>query len=227
MKILAPAKINLALDILGKDPRGYHHVHTVFQEIPDLYDEIEISESKTPTSHPASDLLKGIYGTDRNIAITIRKNIPRSAGLGGESSCTAAILKALNTLWELDLSIEELQNLAAQISTDAPFFILGGTALGTHFGEKIEPLPTIENISFKVFARGQKDPHKTRNAYQKLDLSQCGKDKYKTQKLIEAIYRKDSRGIIANIHNDFETLTPPPTGEHLSGSGPSTFTVSH
>lgn len=225
MKVFAPAKINLALDVLGKDPSGYHHIHTVFQEIPDLYDEIEIVESEVSTSHPAIQLLKGVAKTDRNVAISIKKNIPRGSGLGGESSCTAAILKALNALWELNLTTEELQNLAAQLSADAPFFILGGTALGTHFGEKIEPLPAIEKIHFKIIARGADDKNKTRNAYKKLDLSSCGQNRHKTKNLISAIQNGDAAEIIANLHNDFETITPVASGEHLSGSGPSTFKI--
>lgn len=92
-------------------------------------------------------------GPKKFIHITIKKNIPVSSGLGGASSDAAAVLKGLNTFWNLKIPTRKLLALAARLGMDVPFFIIGGTALGTHFGEKITPLPPLKNIKFKIFAK--------------------------------------------------------------------------
>lgn len=240
IKIFAPTKINLCLDILKKHSSGFHEIQTVFQQIDGLCDEIEIKEipktallkSANSLAHRAAELLQKKFKIKKSITIKIKKNIPRSSGLGSESSCAAAVLKALNKLWNLKLSTKKLTKIASQVGMDVPFFIVGGTALGTHFGEKITPLKPIKNIHFTVFASSSRDRQKTKNAYAKLNLKKCGLQKSQTKKLLTAIKnskkissKKITKIIVENIHNDFETLTPTKPGHHLSGSGPSTFTV--
>lgn len=257
MKLLAPAKINLALDILKKNPLGYHEIQTVYHEIPELADEIEILDTKngdriqtvfpvttatsiatptpsllaiTPSAPPpnivyqALQLFKKTYKINKFADIKIKQNIPRASGLGGASSDAAAVLKGLNKLWNLNLSIQKLMSLAAELGMDVPFFIVGGTALGTHFGEKITPLNPV-TIKFKINPATSNIPEKTKQAYSALDLSLCGKNKKKTKTLLKAIENSDNQTIIKNLHNDFETLFPVKKSKHLSGAGPSTFTV--
>ncbi len=114
---------------------------------------------------------------------------------------------------------------------DVPFFIIGGTALATHFGEKIKPLPAIKNIKFRIFPRSAEDSlkkntvSKTASAYASLDLSLCGKNLTKTKSILKAIKKSDKKSILANLHNDFEIISPQKPPNHLSGSGPSTFTA--
>lgn len=230
MKIYAAAKLNLCLDILKKDTNGYHEIRTVLYEYKGLRNEIEIEESQhsqniaTPQgpAGKAYTLLKNRHNPTKNLSIKITRNIPPGSGLGGESSNAAAILKALNQIWNLKLSTEQLQQYAAEIGMDTPFFIEGGTAIGTHFGEKITPLPHIK-LSLKIHHRGSSDPQKTQHAYQSLNLNLCGKNTTKTEKLIRAIRDNDLESIEDNLHNDFETIMPSPMGQHLSGAGPSTF----
>lgn len=265
MKLLAPAKINLALDILKKDPLGYHEIQIVYHEIPELADEVEILDTEekdnihvdltgvpsrgtaatatqvttsTTTTAPATtqatpppnivyqalQLFKKTYKINKFVSIKITKNIPYSSGLGGASSDAAAILKGLNKLWNLNLSDQKLMSLAAELGMDVPFFIVGGTAFGTHFGEKITPLKQI-TIKFKINPATSNIPEKTKQAYSSLNLSLCGKNIKKTKALLEAIENSDNKAIITNLHNDFETLFPVKKSEHLSGAGPSTFTV--
>lgn len=277
IKILAPAKINLCLDVLKRTASGYHKIQTVFQEAPEIYDEIKIESTKKQdslsiiysakfsklksTTH-ANNLNKEniqiLKNSSKNLAfralqllrntlknnpglkilkkfahISIKKNIPISSGLGGASSDAAAVLKGLNKLWNLKLSQKKLLQLAAKLGKDVPFFIIGGTALGTNYGEKITPLPPIKNIKFKIFPTAQPKAgalsfHKTQSAYATLDLTLCGKNNNKTKNLITAIKKNDTKNIIKNLHNDFETLKPYnhlPKTYHLSGSGPSTFTA--
>jgi len=229
MKILAPAKINLALDVLRKDSSGYHEIQTVFHEAQELHNEVEITESPQASenndlAHLAFQLIKRKFQINKNVRIHIKRNIPPGSGLGGESSNAAAVLKALNKLWELNLSSMQLQKLAAEIGMDVPFFIIGGTAFGENFGEKITPLTPVE-IKFEIAIEAVNTPDKTQLAYQSLDLSRCGKNLDKTKKLLKAIENRDHQGIIQNLHNDFETEFIVKKGQHLSGSGPSTFSV--
>ncbi|MFH1534269.1 MAG: 4-(cytidine 5'-diphospho)-2-C-methyl-D-erythritol kinase [Nitrospirota bacterium] len=239
IKISAPAKINLCLDILKKDKSGYHEIRTVFHELPNLADELKIYESKesdhTSTVddlipqennlvHKALKLLKKDQNISTNAKIIIHKRIPIAAGLGGASSDAAATLKGLNELWNLNLSTEKLLDLAFQLGADVPFFILGGTALGEHYGEKLTPLKPIKCVKFTIQAKeNYPQEDKTAQMYASLDLSLCGKNTEKTNLLLEGIEKEDPNLIIQNLHNDFETITPPPKNHHLTGSGPSTF----
>jgi 4-diphosphocytidyl-2-C-methyl-D-erythritol kinase len=176
-------------------------------------------------AHKALLLLKRTYKIKKFVAITITKNISLSSGLGGSSSDAAATLKGLNKLWNLKISTKKLLSLAAKLGMDVPFFIIGGTVLATHFGEKVKALKPIKSIKFKVSPVSSSSTSKTASAYSSLDLSLCGKNLTQTKVLLNAISKRDKKSIIANLHNDFETLTPQKNGHHLSGSGPSTFTA--
>jgi 4-diphosphocytidyl-2-C-methyl-D-erythritol kinase len=233
MKLKAFAKINLALDILGKDESTYHEIQTIFHEVPDLFDELEIMKSdhdqvicenipeEENLAYKALKLLKQKFEIEKFIKIIINKNIPLSSGLGGGSSDAAATLKGLNQLWNLDLSPEQLMEIAAELGMDVPFFILGGTALGTHFGEKITPLPSLKH-HFRIHPKSGQS-QKTSSAYSSLDLSKCGQNLEKTKKLIAALQQE--KFLPELIHNDFESISLIPKNHHLSGSGPTTFTI--
>lgn len=230
MKFYASAKLNLCLDILKKTESGYHEIRTVFYEHEELKNEIEIKEapfqhnSSTPQgpAGKAYTLLKNLYKPRENLSIKITRNIPPGSGLGGESSNAATILKALNKIWNLRLSIEQLQQHAAEIGMDVPFFLVGGTAIGTHYGEIITPLPN-HKLPTEVRIKSILVDDKTTNAYANLDLQKCGKQAEKTEALINAIKNHNLKNIVHNLHNDFETLTATQSGYHLSGSGPSCF----
>jgi len=248
MKFLATAKINLSLDILGKDSSGYHEMQTVFQEIKEIADEIEITPSKNKDITPSfvapkvsavgatqkSDnlifkalmLIKQTFKINKFVKIKIKKNIPFASGLGGGSSNAAAVLKGLNKLWKLGLSKKRLANLGEKLGMDVPFFIYGGTALGKHYGEKITPLRAIKCIKFKVNPLKSKEiGQKTKRAYKKLNLKKCGKNLQKTKLLIKGIKTGNKKLILENLHNDFETIIKTTKNNHLSGAGPSTFRV--
>ncbi|AAC07027.1 4-(cytidine 5'-diphospho)-2-C-methyl-D-erythritol kinase [Aquifex aeolicus] len=159
IKVLSPAKINLGLWVLGRLPSGYHEILTLYQEIP-FYDEIYIREGvlrvETNIGIPQEENLvyKGlreferITGIEINYSIFIQKNIPPGAGLGGGSSNLAVVLKKVNELLGSPLSEEELRELVGSISADAPFFLLGKSAIGRGKGEVLEPVET--EISGKI-----------------------------------------------------------------------------
>jgi 4-diphosphocytidyl-2-C-methyl-D-erythritol kinase len=153
----APAKINLALDVLFKRPDGYHEVEMIMTTV-DLADRIELKEITgnhiqilshnrfVPDDHrnlayQAAFILKERFGINKGVSITIEKNIPVAAGLAGGSSDAAATLRGLNRLWKLGLSMDELAEIGAEIGSDVSFCVYGGTALARGRGEKITHLP--------------------------------------------------------------------------------------
>ena len=153
MRMYAPAKINWTLEVVGKRSDGYHELRTILQTV-ELADMLEISEGDAirlevegPHEMSEDDLilraarrLREESGHSGGATIRLEKRIPVSAGLGGGSSDAAATLRGLNVLWGLNWKKERLADVAASVSSDAPFFMYGGTALVWGRGELIEPL---------------------------------------------------------------------------------------
>lgn len=185
MKIKAPAKVNLTLEVLKRRKDGYHEIRSILQTI-ELYDELEIEESNKPEFFcsrqdlnsednlvvKAVRLLQESSGCRKSVRIRLKKNIPVAAGLGGGSSDTAAALRILNTLWELNLSTGELIRLAARLGSDVPYFILGGTALVRGRGEIVKPLPPVVPCwSVLLVPPVETHPDKTARMYRALTES--------------------------------------------------------
>lgn len=158
----AYAKINLTLDVLGKREDGYHRLASVMQAIA-LHDTLRIQTQEDGVISCFCD--RAELQTDDNLAlraaqllagtaperrlgaeIELRKEVPTQAGLGGGSSDGANVLTALNALWRLNLPKERLEALAAQLGSDVPFFVRGGTALIEGRGEYVTPLPDAEAL---------------------------------------------------------------------------------
>ena len=147
------AKVNLTLEILGKRRDGYHNLASVMQTV-DLFDEVDLLESDyldvvcegidiPPESNlalRAAQVLQQQTGYSKGARIEIKKNIPVSAGLGGGSTDAAAVLRGLNKLWRLQLSPDELTMIAAEVGSDEPFLVRGGTALVQGRGEEVTPI---------------------------------------------------------------------------------------
>jgi 4-diphosphocytidyl-2-C-methyl-D-erythritol kinase len=151
------AKINLSLRILGKRRDGYHEVVTVLQTV-SLHDELHIlgreddrlvlscSSVDVPTDETnliirAARLLSDKYDLRRGADFHLEKKIPPGGGLGGASSNAAVALLGLARLWELDLSLSQLVEIASQLGADVPFFFIGGRAVGTGTGTEVRPFP--------------------------------------------------------------------------------------
>lgn len=157
----AHAKINLGLYVLGKRSDGYHDIWTIFQELEfhdTLYFRKHADKLLITTDHPslpvgennlvwqAVRLLSRRTSCPENVAIHLEKRIPLGAGLGGGSSNAAATLRGMNRLFQLGLPLNELAALAAELGSDVPFFLHGGTALATGRGENIHPLSDISPV---------------------------------------------------------------------------------
>ena len=154
IKLFSPAKINLGLWVIGKRSDGYHEIITLYREIP-FYDEIIIREGplrvETNIGIPQEEnyVYKGLVEFQRrlnreiDLTIYIHKNIPVGSGLGGGSSNLAIVMKKVNELLGNPLTEEELTELVSNISADAPFFLIGGTAVGRGKGEILEPVECL------------------------------------------------------------------------------------
>lgn len=149
------AKINLHLRVVNRRPDGYHEIETVFQsvELADLLSveaassgvELEILEGDVPggqenLAYRAAAEFLNRWVPDGGVRIGLRKRIPVGGGLGGGSSNAATILLALRALFGVPASRTELSPVARELGADVPYFLVGGTALGTGRGDDIEPL---------------------------------------------------------------------------------------
>lgn len=158
LEVSAPAKINLNLRILGKRPDGFHELETLITEVA-LHDrltftkrshgvEFTCSRSDLETADNlvvrAVRLLERESGSTLPVGIHLEKRTPSGAGLGGGSSDAAATLKAVRQLYELPIGDQRLETLAADLGSDVPFFLRGGTAWCRGRGEQLESVE-LEN----------------------------------------------------------------------------------
>jgi 4-diphosphocytidyl-2-C-methyl-D-erythritol kinase len=183
--LIAPAKINLYLEILGDRPDGYHELAMILQSI-DLADQIDLRPISTDTirihcDHPqvpqdnsnlayrAVELMAqqfpDVFARLGGVEITIKKHIPVAAGLAGGSTDAAAVLVGIDMMWQLGLTQPELQDLAAKLGSDVPFCLAGGTALATGRGEQLSPLPSLDSL-YVVLAKDRTLMISTPWAYQ-------------------------------------------------------------
>ena len=154
----APAKINLILRVGSPDDSGYHPLVTVFQAV-DVWDEVSVTPADTdqlvvegsvdvsgvPADHTnivwrAVDAMAHVRHQREPLAITITKSIPVAGGMAGGSADAAATLVAVNELWQMGLTIQELTAIAATLGADVPFSLVGGVALGEGRGDILTPL---------------------------------------------------------------------------------------
>lgn len=165
--LIAPAKINLYLEIIGDRADGYHELVMILQSI-NLADQINLRASSTDSirvrcNHPqvptdqtnlayrAAELMTKefpqAFSQFGGVDISITKNIPVAAGLAGGSTNAAAVLVGMDLLWNLGLTLVELEELGATLGSDVPFCIAGGTAIATGRGDQLSPLPNLNNLS--------------------------------------------------------------------------------
>jgi 4-diphosphocytidyl-2-C-methyl-D-erythritol kinase len=175
----AYAKVNWALEVLQRRPDGYHEVRTVIQTI-DVCDTLELQpaaelrleandEGLPPAEEnlvmKAAHLLRERADGLSGARMRLSKAIPVAAGLGGGSSDAAAALRGLNQMWDLDLPREALEQIAARLGSDVPFFVHGGTALAEGRGERITPLPDTPPTELVVALPPLTLADKTRRMY--------------------------------------------------------------
>jgi len=253
LTILAPAKINLTLEVLAKREDGFHEIRSVIQAINlcdslhfQLGDNIEFKSGtagwapqKSLVSRAAS-LLQETTGCKKGASIEIEKRIPLLAGLGGDSSNAASVLRGLNELWGLGLSRDELLKLAPRLGSDVAFFLYGGTALVEGRGEKVTPLPLLPHRwVVMVIPSVPRKPGKTKRLYTSLNASHYT-DGQITERLVAEL-KEGGEFTTSLLFNTFENVTFTRSSKlsvyrshiikigasniHLAGSGPGLFTL--
>lgn len=222
----AYAKLNLTLDVLGKREDGYHDLQSVMQTVSIRDDiEIDIGTGKPWVLKCDKD---GIPCDERNLAwkaaklfcdalhkdpggleIRITKRIPSQAGMGGGSADAAAVLRALNDYYGNPLSILALAELGAQVGSDVPFCVVGGTCMCEGRGEKLRKLPDLPDCIFVVVK--PEFSVSTPELYQKLDTVSI--PKHPDNKAMEsALLAGDLEKVAKNVFNVFDPVV---TEDHL------------
>jgi 4-diphosphocytidyl-2-C-methyl-D-erythritol kinase len=247
---MAPGKINLVLEVLGKRDDGYHEIRSLVQTI-SLYDVLsfelaektsfECTEPSLQTSDnlvvQAAELLREISGYKKGAKIRLEKRIPWG-GLGGGSSDAAATLAALNRLWVLKLKTSDLVELAARLGSDVPFFVHGGTALLEGRGERVIPLAALMPSWFVLLSPSlPKTPGKTQQLYSRLNarhftagqsvyraFKMWSQDRHLSPSLLFNVFDKVAPDAFPGLKDYWKRFEEAGSRDiHLVGSGPALF----
>ncbi|MCI9156646.1 MAG: 4-(cytidine 5'-diphospho)-2-C-methyl-D-erythritol kinase [Lawsonibacter sp.] len=222
MEILAHAKLNLTLDVLGKRPDGYHDLRMVMQSV-ELADVLNLSYNDTGELRVGTNL-HFLPNNEKNLAaqaalrwweekgsaprgleINIEKHIPVCAGLAGGSSDAAAVLRALNEMERACLPLEEVARIGERVGSDVPYCVMRGTALAEGRGEVLTPLPPLPQC-WVVLCKPEFSIS-TPALFAKIDSVRlrCRPD---TQGAIAALEAGDLHGVARRMYNVFEDALP-------------------
>ena len=222
LRLKAHGKINLALDVLGKHPDGYHEVRMIMQTV-GLHDRIELYRREEPGIHietnlfyvpnneqnlayKAAALLMEEFGIRQGISIHLRKFIPVSAGMAGGSSDAAAVLFGVNKMFDLGLSTEALMERGVKLGADIPYCLLRGTALSEGIGEKLTPLTPMPQCHVLIAKPGISVSTKT--VYEALDsLKLKEEDHPDIDGMLNAIEQNDLKTVAEKFGNVLELVT--------------------
>lgn len=240
--VRAPAKINLHLDVGATREDGYHPLDTVYLAV-SLYDDVTVSTaavwsvdvvpignvdvSGVPLDESniavrAGRLLTAHHGIERCAAIGISKGIPVAGGMAGGSADAAATLVALDRLWDLQTTDEDLLALAAELGSDVPFSLLGGTAHGTGRGELVAPVADAGTWWWVVVPNA--DGLSTAAVYRAFDAHETPPART-SRAVLAALADGDLDALADALHNDLQVpaleLRPElaRTAEDLVGAG--------
>ena len=250
--VLAPAKLNLFLDITGRRNDGYHLVNMVMQAI-SLEDEVTVSVDEdadgilvecsdeeipcdaTNTAYRAAEVFFARTAlAPVGVTIKIKKRIPSQAGMAGGSTDAAAVLTALNELLHTELSLSELAEMAEEIGADVPFCLYGGTMTAGGIGTILNPLPDLPDCRFVIVKPEIKVS--TAEAYRKSDTVGYA-HLANGDKVVSGICNGDLSEIGRGLYNKFEKVVDIPEiddikammldcgaeGACLTGSGSAVF----
>lgn len=224
LSLKAYAKVNLALDVLRRRPDGYHDVKMIMQNL-DIYDELEFEVISRDTEDVRIDLTvnkEGIPTDDRNlvykaiailfeafnikshIAVNLIKNIPAEAGMAGGSTDCAAALKAVNILYNLGLTTDELMKYGVKLGADVPYCILGRTAISEGIGEVLTPIKGLPPVHVLV----AKPPVNvsTKEIYTNLKANELERHP-DVDGMVEALESQNLSAIAERMENVLETVT--------------------
>jgi 4-diphosphocytidyl-2-C-methyl-D-erythritol kinase len=215
----ALAKINLALDVIGKREDRYHDLHMVMTTV-DLFDrlsfeklqndEIKLSCDKpyVPLDernfvHKAIQLIKTKYQIKEGVSVNIQKHIPVSAGLAGGSSDAAAAIRAMNQLFNLNMSLEDMIEIGKAVGSDVPFCIYNKTAIAEGRGEILTPLPKPPKCWVVLIK-----PHfgvSTKEVFQNVVMDKIHHPN--VSEVISAVKTSNYKKLIESVGNSLEDVT--------------------
>lgn len=223
METFAPAKLNLALDVLGKRPDGYHDLRMVMQSV-SLTDTLTVERCGGSAVQVTSSLhflpqgernlagkavlrfYEALGGGVKGTGITIRKRIPVCAGMGGGSSDAAAVLRTLNQMEGSPFSREELCRIGGKVGSDVPYCVLGGTALAEGRGERLTVLPPLPPC-WAVVCKPD-FPVSTPELFARIDGCRLRR-RPDTAGVLAALQGGDLAGVARRMYNVFEDVLPP------------------
>lgn len=256
--VSAPAKINLSLGVGPVRPDGFHPLATVYQAI-GLFDDVRVRPSDEPsitvygdgvdvTAVPDDDtnlalraaaLLAEHHGLQESVELHIHKRIPVAGGLAGGSTDAAAALVACDALWGVRTPREELLALAAELGSDVPFCVVGGTAIGSGRGERVTPVMTRGSYWWVVLpATGGLSTPEVYAEFDRLTAASGADEPEIPESLLSALRAGDVEWLGATLTNDLQAaavalrpdlaelvgrgLDASAHGAIVSGSGPTT-----
>lgn len=249
--VLAPAKLNLHLEVLGKRPDGYHEIESLLVTI-SLADRVRFRHrdegtlvvcddaSVGPTEHNlvqrALDLVRQESGRDEPLEVTLDKRIPAGAGLGGGSSDAASTILGLNQWWRLGWDRERMADLGARLGSDVPFFFFAPAAITRGRGERVTACSMGRPLEFVVVTPRQR--LSTAEVFAQLRLDG---QIVPIEPIADALQRGDLGGMATRLHNRLqgvslglceplreihrEAATWPCMGHLMTGSGSSYFAL--
>lgn len=231
MRVRAPGKINVFLEVGDVQDDGYHDVATAYQAV-SLYEEIvatpsdDFSLTVTGRRHidvdgvPTDDrnlalraarLLAQTAGIDRGVHLSVDKAVPVAGGMGGGSADAAAALVACDALWGLGMPTAELGRLAARLGADVPFALMGGTAVGTGRGDELSPalargrfdwVLVINDLGMSTpVVYGELDAHRERHA---VDIGPAPRVPAVDPAVLHALRQGDAEMLAATVRNDLQ-----------------------
>ena len=225
----APAKVNLALDILGRRRDGYHEMRMVMQTV-SLWDTVTLEEGgegftlsvrgmdlppgKTLEQRAAEAFFTAIGRPRPSLRVTLEKKTPAYAGLGGGSADVAALLRLLREGYAPDMPREALEAVGGQIGSDMPFCVRGGTALAEGRGEVLTDLPPLPECRFVLCKPDFGLPTGPMFARLRLDGSLPRPD---VEGMVSALRRGDLEGAASRVGNVFESVLEPPERREIEG----------
>lgn len=251
MEIKSYGKINLSLEVMNRRTDGYHEIDTLMNKI-DLYDEISIEEfpgdalelkcdspdfplDEKNLIYKAWEILSSYKSGNRGLSITVKKNLPVAAGLAGGTSNGCEVMKALNELWNLKFTQEELKEMAKPLGADSAFFFHEGLVRARGIGDEIEGLNSVLDFPLLLINVGK--PISSAEVY--------GNIKNFSSRKVETLVKEIESGnvdfLIENMYNSMEavsfTIYPEleaikndlknygADGVLMSGSGPTIFAI--
>ncbi|MER5702306.1 4-(cytidine 5'-diphospho)-2-C-methyl-D-erythritol kinase [Micromonospora sp. NPDC002296] len=224
VRVRVPAKVNLHLGVGPLRRDGYHELNTVYHAI-SIYDELtarrgdtltltmegegtgELALDDTNLAIRAARALAGYAGVAPHARLHLRKQIPLAGGLAGGSADAAAALVACDALWGTGLSRDELAGIAADLGSDVPFLIYGGTALGTGRGEAVSPVlarATSWHWVVAIADGGLSTPAAYAELDRLRDAGAAGPPLRSTDGLLAALRQRDPRVLAASLGNDLQ-----------------------